>query len=225
MSQQVEHANEDHSDELGFERLVFFSDAVLAIAITLMALEIRLPELEPERAADQISVAFQALLPHIGVYILSFLVIGIYWTVHHRLFRQIRRYNSRLMWFNLFFLMMAAFLPVATNALGTYSSLPLVTAFYAVSVALVGLSEFALWLYAVRSGFMVQPAAKHSRLYFGIRILVPPLTFLLSILLIPVSVDWAQASWALMIPILFGLRFIFPREHAERALFEQGELP
>src|SRR4051812_24664751 len=105
MGQQVEPANDEHGDQLGFERLVFFSDAVMAIAITLMALEIRLPELQPQLTSDQVSAAFQTLLPHIGVYILSFLVIGLYWMVHHRLFRVIRRYDVTLMWLNLIFLM------------------------------------------------------------------------------------------------------------------------
>ncbi len=223
MAEANEHAPKQEGDELGFERLVFFSDAVLAIAITLMALEIRLPELEPEVAAEQIGMALQALLPHIGVYVLSFIVIGVYWIVHHRLFRQIRRYDVRLMWFNLVFLMTVAFVPVATNALGSYPNLSQTTAFYAISIALVGLSEFALWFYAVYKGYMVAPAEKYSRLYFAIRILVPVAVFLFSLVIAPINATYAQYSWALMIPILFVLRFIFPREHAERADYVRGE--
>ncbi len=223
MSDQVENASGSRGDELGFERLVFFSDAVMAIAITLMALEIRLPELEPETSAAQISAAFQTLLPHIGVYVLSFLVIGLYWMVHHRLFRVIRRYNTTLMWFNLIFLMAVGFLPVATNALGVYPNFPLTTAFYAVSIAIVGISEFVVWFYALRKGYIPPYTARYGALYFALRVLIPPAIFLLSILIIPISVDWAKYSWALMVPLLYLLGLIFPAERAERVRYEQGQ--
>lgn len=223
MSDQVENTNESHGDELGFERLVFFSDAVMAIAITLMALEIRLPELDEQVTAAQVSTALATLLPHILVYVLSFLVIGMYWMVHHRLFRAIRQYDTTLMWFNLIFLMAVAFLPVATNALGVYPNLPLVTAFYSVSIAIVGFSEFALWFYALRKDYLRPYTTPRGALYFAVRILVPPLNFLLSILLIPFSVDWAKYSWALMIPIFYILGLVFPRETAERNKYHQGQ--
>ena len=67
---------------LNFERIVFFSDAVFAIAITLLALEIRLPEVEP----DALPHAILALVPEIAVYALSFLIVGLYWVGHHRTF-------------------------------------------------------------------------------------------------------------------------------------------
>ena len=223
MSEQSEYEGKKQSDELGFERLVFFSDAVMAIAITLMALEIHVEELEPELVSEQIGPALRALAPRIFVYMLSFLVVGIYWVVHHRLFRLVRRYDIPLLWLNLIFLMSVAFLPVATNALGTYPSVELVTAFYAISVALLGLTEFALWFYAVRKGYTVELSERHSHKYFGARILVPPLVFLFSLLLFPIGARFMQVSWLAIIPILYLLRFVFPREHAERSDYARGE--
>lgn len=211
-------------DELGFERIVFFSDAVMAIAITLMALEIRVPELEPELAAAQINDALLGLLPHIYVYILSFLVIGAYWLVHHRVFRQVKRFDSSLIWLNLIFLMTVGFVPVATNALGIYPDLPVVAAFYALSLALVGVAEGIMWLYVNARAFTTDPAeAAHMRLYMGLRIFTPPVVFLLSLALIPVSATAIELSWILMLPLLYLWRFVFPREHAARARYGMGE--
>jgi uncharacterized membrane protein len=222
MSEHIE--KDQHGDQMGFERLVFFSDAVLAIAITLMALEIRLPELEPEQAAEHIGAALQAMFPHILVYVLSFLVIGIYWVVHHRLFRQIKRYDTQLLWLNLIFLMTVAFVPVATNAFGSYSMLPETVVFYAVALSLVGLSEFALFFYVHRKGYLAPSAAKYSHTYFAARILVPPVVFLASILTLPIGVDVAKYFWALMIPILYLLRFAFPDAHKARSAYDSGEV-
>lgn len=223
MSDHTDTSGDDHAATMGFERLVFFSDAVLAIAITLMALEIRLPEMGQDASEQQIVTAVQGLVPHIFVYVLSFLVIGTYWVLHHRLFRMIRRYDYRLIWLNVVFLMFVAFVPAATNALGSYSFSPTVTALYAVSLALVGLSEYVVWWYALRQKF-VQHVSSAPRLdrYISARILTPPLVFLLSLLTIPFSPNVTELSWALMIPVFYALRFIFPREHAARRDFEQG---
>ena len=218
-----ESVADQHGSELGFERLVFFSDAVMAIAITLMALEIRIPELEPEVAAGQIDAAIRSLVPQVAVYLLSFVVIGTYWLLHHRLFRLIRRYDVTLIWLNLVFLMFVAFVPAATNGLGKYSSLPIVTALYAVSLASVGLSELILWRYAVNKGFVVYgSSAPRLNLYITLRLLTPPTIFLLSLLVTWLDPHLAQISWALMIPTFLALRLLFPREHAARVQFESG---
>ncbi len=155
---------------------------------------------------------------------LSFAVIGMYWIVHHRLFRQIRRYDFRLMWLNLIFLMSVAFLPVATNALGNYSDLTLPTAFYAVSVIFVGLSEFALWWYAVNKAYTSTTSTKYGRLYFASRMLAAPAVFLFSLMLIPLGAHYMQLSWVLIVPTLFILSRIFSKEHAERELYSSGEV-
>ncbi|HVU15000.1 MAG TPA: TMEM175 family protein [Phototrophicaceae bacterium] len=223
MADQTEHKSDEYGDELGFERLVFFSDAVMAIAITLMALEIHLPELEPNATTDQVNAAFQTIIPHIGVYALSFVVIGIYWVVHHRLFRIIRRYDLTLIWLNLIFLMLIAFLPVATNALGSYSNTVLITDFYSASIALIGFSEFALWFYALRKNYMPPLAHPRGSLYFGLRVLTPPAVFLLSILIAAFNVNLAQISWVLIVPVSIVLRLIFRAEDAERDPYSQGE--
>jgi uncharacterized membrane protein len=222
MSQETGNSNIDHKDELGFERMVFFSDAIFSVAITLMALEIRLPELDPSQAADQIGAAINALVPHIEVYVLTFAVIGVYWMVHHRLFRAIQKFDQNLMWFNLVFLMMIALIPVATNALGTYPELEPTVALYCVTMALVGFSEFALWLYTWRKGYFPKFTAPHGALYFALRVLTPTAVFLVSMLLIPINTDYTKLFWVVMIPLLYLLRWIFPREHAERDAYQWG---
>src|SRR5688572_2585814 len=95
-----DHEEEQHLESLGLDRIVFFSDAVIAIAITLLALDIRLPELdEPNGAA--LRDALWDLRPNYLSYLISFFVIGMYWQVHHRIFREVRRYDERLVWLNL----------------------------------------------------------------------------------------------------------------------------
>jgi uncharacterized membrane protein len=86
------------------ERTVFFSDAVFAIAITLLALEIRLPDVADDPTALQ--EALIGLWPKFFSFLISFWFVGNYWVAHHRVFHYIRAYDRRLLLINLLFLIM-----------------------------------------------------------------------------------------------------------------------
>ncbi len=217
----TEAHSEQHSDDVGFERMVFFSDAVMAIAITLMALEIRVPEIEVAGAESLVPALLQSMFPHVIVYIISFLVIGMYWVLHHRLFRLLRKYDNRLLWLNLIFLMFIGLLPVSTNALGNYPDYPLITVIYAVSVALIGVMELATWLYGINGDRLLgKPLTSRLKLYVSLRLLVPPLVFLASIPFAFVDVTGAKFFWAVQIPLFLMLRWLFPKEHELRRISE-----
>ena len=104
---------------LALERLVFFSDAVFAIAITLLVLEIEVPHLARDGGLDQFAEAMIELFPKFFAFGLSFLVIGRFWMSHHQLFGHVVAYSPRLMWPNVFYLMAIAFMPFSTALLGT----------------------------------------------------------------------------------------------------------
>ena len=90
--------------EFQLERLILFSDAVFAIAITLLVIEIKIPEIH-ENVSDQALLnSLGHLIPKFIGFIISFLLIGLYWTVHHRMFGFVVNYTPRLLWLNLFFL-------------------------------------------------------------------------------------------------------------------------
>lgn len=101
------------------ERLVFFSDAVMAIAITLLIIEIEVPHLPRGTSNAEFGQALLELVPNFFAFALSFLVIGRFWIGHHQLFGKLHRYDKRLLWPNLLFLMAIVFLPFATALLGS----------------------------------------------------------------------------------------------------------
>src|SRR5438046_2871708 len=87
--------------EFQLERMILFSDAVFAIAITLLAIEIKVPEVAHDLASDQVLAQKMAqLMPKFVGFLVSFLVIGVYWVVHHRMFGFVINYNQRLLWLN-----------------------------------------------------------------------------------------------------------------------------
>ena len=94
--------------EMGTARVEAFSDGVIAVIMTIMALELRAP-----RGATLGAVRDQ--LPGLLVYVLSFVVIGIYWNNHHHLFRAADRISGAAMWANLFLLFWLSLIPVLTE--------------------------------------------------------------------------------------------------------------
>src|SRR5205823_9086867 len=132
---------------LEYDRVLFFSDAVFAIAITLLVVDIRVPAVVAN-AAHELSKSENKILS----FVISFLVIGLFWMGHHRLFRYITALDRTLIFLNLLFLGTIAFLPYPTALLFASSTKQVpATVFYAACVAGAGLVELAIWLYALRA--------------------------------------------------------------------------
>jgi uncharacterized membrane protein len=193
------------------ERTIFFSDAVFAIAITLLALDITIPK--PKHVIGrELSSVVLAQWPDVLSFAVSFLIIGAYWMAHHRIFHYIIRYDAMLLWLNLLFLMSIAFLPFPDRVLSEWGdSEQFALAFYATSVAVAGLLLSLLWWYATRERRLVE-ANIDPRLikYFFSRGLVSPLIFLVSIGISFVSLKAALGSWLLLLtmrPVLSRLHF------------------
>ena len=117
------------------DRLIFFSDAIFAIVMTLLVLEIRVPDVPSDVAAQEVPGLVFELWPKLLSYVLSFLVIGLYWIGHHQTFRYVRSYDRTLLWLNLVFLLSISFIPFPTDLLGEYGELRFSVIFYAASLA------------------------------------------------------------------------------------------
>jgi len=148
-------ASVERSFEL--ERIVFFSDAVYAIAITLLAIELRVPELGQEDTAG----LYRALLaewPRFLAFALSFWIIALFWIAHHRYFRYIKRYDYRLITLNFLILFFIALIPFTSSVLGEYGDSAGGIWLYAVNMLLLGLSDAWLWRHAATRHHLVDAA-------------------------------------------------------------------
>jgi len=90
---------------------VFFSDAVFAIAITLLVIDIRMPEGAAIADGHDLAAALWSLLPQFLGFLVSFVVIGSFWISHHRMFRLVRTMDGTLLFLDLLFLLFVAFIP------------------------------------------------------------------------------------------------------------------
>ncbi|MFZ1084877.1 MAG: TMEM175 family protein [Terracidiphilus sp.] len=119
-------------------RLEAFSDGVIAVIITIMVLELKVPA--PDGMAGLIVV-----LPTIFLYLLTFLQIGIYWVNHHYLVDEVETVSHGILWANLVFLFCLSLFPFATDWIGVKGLSPFTTALYAAVSIFPGLGYMALW--------------------------------------------------------------------------------
>lgn len=143
-------------DRPGLDRIVFFSDAVMAIAITLLVVDLRIPEMAREAAAAKLGPALLKLWPNYLGYLLSFFIIGNYWLSHHRLFRPIRRYDDRLSWLNLLFLFFTALLPFSTRIIGLYPGNRTAVLVYSLNILPLGISSYLMTRHAYSGSRLVE---------------------------------------------------------------------
>lgn len=107
-----------------------FSDGVMAIMITIMILELKLPDFKKSQEVDDIRNHLKELIPHFVAYVFSFVMIGIFWMSHHHLFHLLKKADNLLTRVNLFFLFWITIIPVVTGILGANPFLPISTALY-----------------------------------------------------------------------------------------------
>ncbi len=117
--------------EMKSTRLEAFSDGVIAVIITIMVLELHVPELAGPRG-------LWSILPRLGIYALSFLMVSIYWVNHHELCRRTESVNYRVLWANLLFLFALSLLPFFTDYVAEHHFDSFGTALYDVILILCG---------------------------------------------------------------------------------------
>lgn len=166
------------------ERTVFFSDAVFAIAITLLAFDIRVPDIVPGAGGDQLRHALVELLPKLYSFLISFWIIGMYWLAHHRIFHFIKGYDRRLLVINFFFLMWIVLIPFSASLLGEYGSYQLALIIYFSHMILASLSLVWVWWYAYTDRRLVDPDLDPAVIrYNNARLLNLPIVFLIAIVI------------------------------------------
>jgi uncharacterized membrane protein len=183
-------------------RLEAFSDGVIAIAITLLVLEVHVPS--PEAISDNSELWHELgrLWPSYVGYLISFFTIGIMWANHHRIFSFIGEVDHNLIVLNLLLLLCIGFIPFTTDLLAEYLSEPgerTATIVYTGWFLVTAIVYNVLWLYARRSATLIRPDADKALIQtISSRFRLGPPSYLVSFLLAFVSVEASLALQALL---------------------------
>jgi len=193
---------------VGKSRLEAFSDGVLAIIITIMVLELKVPH------GESLS-ALQPLIPVFLSYLLSFIYIGIYWNNHHHLLHAMQQVNGAIMWANLHLLFWLSLLPFATGWMGENH-------FASITIALYGfiLLMSAIAFYLLQRAIIAHQG-KESLLASAVgqdmKGKLSPLIYLIAIVLALLNVRMAGLLY-----VLVALAWLIPDRRIERVLGKSG---
>ena len=124
-------------------RLEAFSDGVFAIVITLLILDIRIPDVD----YAHLSSALVIVLPRIIAYVISFFIIGVYWISHHNSMAPIQKVDRGFLWLNILLLLCVSFIPFPTSLLGRYPYKALPIMIYGANLILCNGIGFMMLLY------------------------------------------------------------------------------
>ncbi|HEY4211794.1 MAG TPA: TMEM175 family protein [Steroidobacteraceae bacterium] len=178
------------------ERLIFFSDGVFAIVITLLVIELRPPAQWDGTLGGLWRSEWKALLS----YALSFLSVGVYWNLHRQIFRRIMRFHAGLVFFNLLLLAFVVLVPFGTQLILNGGSGPL--AIYFALLMLVGLSQSLLWAFAAFFADVVEPGlSRAARLGLLMKALGAPVVALFVLI---ATLSQIQIGWIVLIAVVLG---------------------
>jgi len=142
----------------GLDRLAALSDGLFAIAMTLIVLEIRVPDLARPASDGQLAEALVGLAPRFVTYLMSFLALGIFWSAQQTQISYFDRANRHLTWIHLGLLATVALMPFSTSLLAEYIDTRLAVILYWANIAAFGVFISGSWLYATRAGLLKEGA-------------------------------------------------------------------
>lgn len=182
-------------DGVAFDRVVFFSDAVFAIALTLAAVEIGLPEVQDTTSVSALWEAVQDKVPALVGFLVAFIWVAIYWRANHRFVMTLRAMDARYVLATIVYLALIALLPVPAQMLGEYWGNPLAVALFAVYASAVSGMEVVLIVVALRGNLFVAAPDRRFARQLVLGSLSPMVVFLSSIPLAFLSITWALLWW------------------------------
>jgi uncharacterized membrane protein len=160
--------------------------------MTLLAFNLRPPDVPAVGGSADLMDALLAMWPLLRTYVLSFVVIAIYWLSHHFQFQFIRHTDRTLLWINIFFLMFVAIIPFSTAVLGRYGQYQASIALYSTNLTLVGLANAIQWAYATYGRRLVGPDLPDRVVHLTMaRILLAPVVAVLCFGISYIKVEWA----------------------------------
>jgi len=206
---------ERHSRGLEFDRVAFFSDAVFAIAMTLLVVGIGIPHVP----AAHVERALSDKDAQIFSFFLSFFVIGLFWLSHHRFFATLARVDRRFMQLNLLFLATIAFMPFPTGLVGSYGDRPTAVVLYATTLATASFLEALLVWRAQVVRLMRRQMSRGVFRWTIVAALAPVVVFVISVpVAYLVTPAWALYTWILIFPIELLIDRMLKPDGADREL-------
>jgi TMEM175 potassium channel family protein len=189
-------------------RLETLGDAIFGFSLTLLALDLRLPEVKP----DALAQGMLSMLPRLLIFMFTFMVVAQQWDVHQRTISHIRRADGVLVWLYLLSLMFVVLMPASSDVLARYPLQPLALAFFGVNTALLCLASWTMWRHASHNMRLLDEAMQPEMVRLIGRLwLYPAVLIMLTVPLGFISAYPVYVLWFLMPVISYSYSMALAR--------------
>jgi uncharacterized membrane protein len=182
-------------------RIMAFTDGVMAVAITLLVLNLEVPRVP----GGELDEALVDLLPSLIAYLLSFALVGRFWIIHHRFFETMRGYDGRVVTINLTFLALIVLIPFATDLFDRYTQEAAAAAVLGAVLGLAALAHWGMVVHSLREGFVKDERLSDTHPYGSLVALSFTGVFLLSVPVAFLSPTAAALLWSSTILLHYPL--------------------
>jgi len=194
-------------------RVIALTDGVIAIIITLLVLEIHVPELTQGQSLNE---SLAELRPSLAAFVVSFILAGMYWVIHRDLFALIRRTDRGLVWLNLLHLLPLSLLPFGAALVGSYEQEPVALRIYGLILIAISLTRAVIWLYATNRPHLLWQRLDDRQRRAGLVLnLAPVLVYLLAFLVATTAPGLSLLIYA-GLPVLYFLSITLLRSGRRR---------
>ncbi len=194
------------SFEISKNRLEALSDGIFAIVMTLLVLELHVPNLPLTAPNVEVTRALIALGPKFLSYVVAFVSLGVFWVGHHLMYHGVRRADRTLLWLNIAFFMLVSLLPFSTSVLNAFPRALIAPFLFGANLALVGWLLFFQWAYVCsQPGMLAAFVTAEYRTTVKLRMLAVPVATTLTAFVCFWSAGISVAIYLLLLPL-----YIFP---------------
>lgn len=181
-------------------RIETLADGIFAIAMTLLVLGISVPNLPSSTDPQVFNAYIFSIIPEIFVYILSFILLAVFWLNHH-VFIVIKKSDITLLWINIFFLMSIAIVPFTTSLIGKYGQFHLSVLIFDLNMLVIGILFYSIFAYAARHDFIAESVKKRSANIQRSNLLLPIIAS------IAIIISFFNSIWSVFIFFLLPITF------------------
>ncbi len=192
-------------DAPGGDRITTLADGVFAIVMTLLVLGIEVPRVTSESLDERLVGEVLRLWPRIVSFVVSFLVLGIYWIGHHTQFRFVRAVDRAALWINIVFFMGVSLVPFTTKLVGEYGTEGIALWLYVANLTAISLLLLAHWRYLARADLLKKEVDAELIRTGTIQILVGPAIYMAAL-----AISFIDTRLALLVVLLAPVLHILP---------------
>lgn len=184
------------------DRISALTDGIFAFSMTLLILSIAVPDIPRALAPSQLAGKLSEMLPMIGDFVLSFVLLATFWNIHQKQFKVIKNTDDKLTWLNILLLLAIVFMPFTTEISSNYDNSTLAVSIFNIDLLIISIVYYAMWKYANKSKLIDQELSTEDVNFSSTRLLIFIFVSLLALILGQFFSSWCTAVYWI-IPISF----------------------